>query len=231
MLAKNKTIVVSEFGPTMYQPHFTVLDDISLTTHPQVIKSAKKICEEVLETKVKIIKPNENLTKAEVVAASPEKAFLKYTCSCRTMRFCNRDRKNCGCCYGCVIRKVAMLVAGVNDFPCHEETSFLCSSGTENSDNILHLVNFSLNFLDGREQMPRYVIETIKQYHKEAAFERFALDTFSALWILKKQDKLNDKILLKFLDSALKIVTPDDLDNRIASVRDEKFKPDFANKI
>jgi len=231
MLAKNKTIVISEIGPTMYQPHFTVLDDVSLTTHPQVVKSAKKICQEVLKTDLAFLKPNENLTKAEVVAVGPEKEYLKETCSCRTIRFCNRDRKNCGCCYGCVIRKVAMLVADVNDAPCRDEVSLFCNNGLESSDNILHLANFSLNFLGGYENMPRYVTETIKQYDKEAVFERFSLDTFSALWILKKQEKLNDKTLLRFLDSALKSVTADELENRIASVREEKFKPDFTNKI
>ena len=43
---KQRNIVVAECGTTMYQPKFSPFDEVTLTTHPQIIDSSKKIVKE-----------------------------------------------------------------------------------------------------------------------------------------------------------------------------------------
>jgi 7-cyano-7-deazaguanine synthase in queuosine biosynthesis len=231
LLLKNNKIIIPEVGPTMYQPRLTLLDDVSFTTHPRVMKFSKKIAEEVLGTKINIIIPNENLTKAEVAAISLEKNYIKLTCSCRTTRWCNSNKPNCGICYGCIIRRLALLVAGVEDSEYRSDILISKESRNEQYCNILHLLQFSLDFLNDFENIPNYTTEIIKKYKKEDLFERFSLDTFAGLLILKKKDKLLDNIFLKFLGSALKIVSREKLEDRIESVRNNEFGPNFKNII
>jgi len=231
LLLKNRNIIISEVGPTMYQPRLTLLDDISFTTHPKVVEFSKKVAEEILGTNIKIIKPNENLTKAEVVAASPEKDHIKLTCSCRTSRFCNSIRPNGDTCYGCLIRRLAMLVAGVDDSKYRSDILVSKENERKQYNNILHLLQFSLDFLGDFENMPDYTTDIVKRYKKREVFERFSLDTFAGLLVLKKEGKLLDKSFLKFLESAIKIVSNEKLEDRIEAVRNEVFKPDFKNIV
>jgi len=81
LLLGNRNLIVSEVGPTMYQPRFTLLDSISLTTHPRIMQLTKEIAEDILSTKIRIMKPHENLTKAEVAAQCPSKKTIKMTCA------------------------------------------------------------------------------------------------------------------------------------------------------
>ena len=231
LLLKKTKIIISEVGPTMYQPRLTLLDDVSFTTHPRVMKFSKKIAEEVLGTKINVIIPNENLTKAEVAATSLEKNYIKLTCSCRTTRWCNSNKPNCGTCYGCIMRRLALLVAGVKDNEYRSDILTSKESRNEQYCNILHLLQFSLEFLNDFDSIPNYTTETIKKYKKEELFERSSLDTFAGLLVLKKENKLLDSIFLKFLESALKIVSKEKLEDRIESVRNKEFKPDFKSMI
>lgn len=231
LLLKNANLVISEVGPTMYQPCFTLLDDISFTTHPKVLEFSKRVAEEVLGIDVKIIKPNENLTKAEVVAASLEKDHIKLTCSCRTMRFCNSTKPNGDTCYGCIMRRLAMIVAGVQDGQYRNDILVSKGSIREQYSNILHLLRFSMDFLNDFEGIPSYTTEIIRKYRKEEVFRRFSLDTFAGLLLLKSEGKLLDTVYLKFLESILKTISKDELENRIGSVRNGEFKPDFKNTI
>ncbi|HJX84252.1 MAG TPA: hypothetical protein VJ723_07915, partial [Candidatus Angelobacter sp.] len=89
------TIVVTECGPTMYQPKFSPLDATTMTTHPFVVKKALEVTNLLLKCEIQIIRPFENLTKAEVVAICPAKKGLKLTHSCITQRFGTHD----GTCY------------------------------------------------------------------------------------------------------------------------------------
>jgi 7-cyano-7-deazaguanine synthase in queuosine biosynthesis len=69
-LCKASKILVTECGPTMYQPLFSPYDSITYTTHPYVLKAAKDVLDLLLDFKPKIIIPFEDLTKAEVISNS-----------------------------------------------------------------------------------------------------------------------------------------------------------------
>ena len=89
ILLGNRNIIVPEIGPTMYQPPFTLLDEISVTTRPLILQCANRIAEQVTGQHISIIRPNENLTKAEVAISSPKSDLLRETCSCRSTMFAN----------------------------------------------------------------------------------------------------------------------------------------------
>ena len=103
-------ILVTECGPTMYQPLFSPYDSITHTTHPYVLKAAKDVLDIFLENKPSIIIPFEDLTKAEVISNSGITDF-SVTHSCISQRFGDHD----GTCFGCVIKKLACSVSGVRD--------------------------------------------------------------------------------------------------------------------
>jgi hypothetical protein len=227
LLLKNSNVIVSEVGPTMYQPKFTVLDDITFTTHPQVMELSKKIAGEVLNTRVKIIEPYEDLTKAEAAAISPEKKYLGLTCSCRTVRWCNSKKPNGDSCYGCIIRRLAFLVAGIKDSGYRRDVLTLGNNDKEQYDNALHLLRFNLDVLKDFDDIPEYTKSIISSYNKEDLFRRFSLDTYAGLYLLDKSGKLPDKNFRWFLDNALQVVSKDDLTERIAHVRSKKFKLDY----
>lgn len=227
LLLKNSNIIISEVGPTMYQPKFTVLDDITFTTHPQVMELSKKIAEETLNTKIRVIEPYENLTKSEAAAISPEKNYLGLTCSCRTVRWCNSKKPNGDSCYGCIIRRLAFIVAGVKDSEYRRDMLTLNNNNNEQYDNALHLLRFNLDILKDFESIPEYTKNIIESYKKKDLFKRFSLDTYAGLYLLAKTGKLPDKNFRWFLDNALQVVTRDDLTERIAYVRDRKFKPNY----
>jgi len=111
-LLRERNVIVSEVGPTMYQPRFTLLDDVSITTHPDILRFSKRIAEEVLGTKLTIVKPNENLTKAELASVGSKNDSLVQTCSCRNTMFAAAPIPNCGTCYSCVVRRLALFCSG-----------------------------------------------------------------------------------------------------------------------
>jgi hypothetical protein len=216
----------------MYQPRFTLLDDITFTTHPRVLEFSKKIAEEVLGQKITIIKPNENLTKSEVAANSLEKSYIRITCSCRTSRFCNTKSPNGDSCYGCIIRRLAMLVAGIDDGVYRNDVLRPRPDGKERGktqyNNILQLLQFSMQYLEDFDDLPWYTTKIIKDYKKEELFARYSLDTLAGLLVLKSESIGLDNIIQKKFDEALKIVPKEQLQNRIAEVRDLKFKPNYT---
>src|SRR5438034_9532709 len=95
----SEAIVVTECGPTMYQPRFSPLDSITMTTHPFVVRTAAKTASLLLQRDLKIITPFEDLTKAEVIVISPEQDGLKYTHSCISQP----SGTHHSTAYGCVI--------------------------------------------------------------------------------------------------------------------------------
>jgi len=235
LLLENTNIIISEVGPTMHQPRFTLLDDITFTTHPKVITFSKKIAEEVLGQKIKIIEPNANLTKSEVAANSPEKSFIKTTCSCRTSRFCNSKYPNGDSCYGCVTRKLAMLVADIDDGTYRNDILISRVDGKERNklqyNNILHLLQFSLQCLEDIDSLPWYTAEMIKDYRKEDLFNRYSMDNFAGIYVLTQKKKIVDPIIQKKYEESLKVISKEQLQNRIEEVRELKFKPDFSIEV
>ncbi len=221
VLVRNKNIIVPEIGPTMYQPPFTLLDELSITTRPHILKAATEIVKAVTGQGIKIIKPNEDLTKAEVAAISPFPKFIKGTHSCRTPRWANAERSHCGSCYGCAVRRLATEVAGVND--AQYRKSGFTGKGIE---NIAQLIRFSADFLSNKS-LPSYTMEIIERYHKQELFKRFALDNLAGL-VLMSDRHIENSEQRKLLELTLSDIDRDELDDRIAVVRNKSRKPNFS---
>lgn len=224
VLVRNRNIIVPEIGPTMYQPPFTLLDELSITTRPHILKAATEIVEAVTGQKIEIIKPNEDLTKAEVAAISLNPEFIKETHSCRTPRWANSDRSHCGSCYGCAVRRLATEVAGVNDAQ-YRKSGFT----GQGIDNTAQLIRFSLDFLSDKT-LPSYSMEIIKRYHKQELFKRFALDNLAGL-VLMSDRHIENNMQQKLLELTLSAINRDELDDRIAIVRKKTRKPNFSKII
>ncbi|MEM2373447.1 MAG: hypothetical protein QXI11_03300 [Thermoproteota archaeon] len=114
-LLKTNKVFISEIGPIMYQPPFVPTDEVTLTTHPSLVKMSKELFREVYGVNFEFYEPFENLTKAEVIASCPEKEAIRFTNSCISTRFLYSDYSHCGRCYGCLVRRISCLVAGVKD--------------------------------------------------------------------------------------------------------------------
>ncbi len=230
MLLGNRNMIISECGVTMYQPKFTVLDEVTFTTHPKVLNSCKDILNEIMQEKINLIKPAENLTKAEVCSNNEDIKNLLETFSCWRTMFCNRKKSHCGVCYSCVIRRLGMLVAGYDETGKYINDIFIKSNlDGRQINNAVCLLNFSLEFLDNPESLPWITKGIIFDYNKKKLFERFSLDNLVALLIFRNHKNLNDKIFNKKLDQAIDIVGKDKLENRISEVREKKFNMNFSS--
>lgn len=211
-LCKADKILVTECGPTMYQPLFSPYDSITYTTHPYVLKAAKDVLDLLLDSKLKIIIPFEDLTKAEVISNSGITDYSK-THSCISQRFGDHD----GTCFGCVIKKLACLVGGVKDVKYNKN---VIDEGAK-QDNLLNLLAYSDDLLNNYENMPSFQKEKIKEFNKKDLFQRYALDNLAGLMLgTDKKNPLYKKFILK----------EDILNERISQVRENKKKPDF-NKV
>lgn len=223
-LLNSKNLIVAECGPTMYQPRFSPYDTVTMTTHPFVMNSAKEIIEIFLKRKLNIILPHENMTKSEVIIASPYKEFFKKSHSCISLRF----GKNEGTCYGCTIRRLGFLVADVEDVV---YTYDPIGNKKYNADHLVSLLGFCYDLLFDYKNLPLYSKENILTYNKRDLFKRFALDNFAALHIYKKRyGKLNPYVETLY-NSAINNLGEEKLDKRITKVRGETFKPNFLKMV
>lgn len=212
-LYKASKILVTECGPTMYQPLFSPFDSITYTTHPYVLKAAKDALDILLENKLKVLIPFENLTKAEIISNSGIKDF-SITHSCISQRFGNHD----GICFGCVIRKLACKVSGVNDVV-YEKDIF---REDVNRDNLMNILVFSCDLLDNYENMPDFETNKIDEFQKYDLFKRYALDNLAGL-MLSVGEK--NKLFKNFL------INKEIILERVLQVRENKKKPDFNKYI
>jgi len=216
-LLNSETLIVSECGPTMYQPRFGPYDLVTMTTHPVVVEIAHIVLELLLEKEISIITPFENMTKAEVIAISPHKDKLKYTHSCVSHRFGKHD----GTCYGCIIRRLGAITAGFEDV---EYAKNPIIDDKAKKENLLSLLMFSLEILVDYGDMPFYEIENIESYNKLDLFKRFALDNFAALYILKKEGYAFVKEVENLYEECLKRIGADILVKRIKSIKEKSFQ-------
>ncbi len=216
-----KRIIVTECGPTMYQPRFSPLDSTTMTTHPFVVRKAKEIIDLLLNREVKIVTPFEDLTKAEVVAISPSKEGLKYTHSCISQRFGTHD----GTCYGCVIRRLATTAAGVEDV---KYTKNPLSDPNANAGNLYTLLNFCAEILTKYHRMEEFETGTIEAYHKKDLFRRFALDNFAAVFRLLSENKRVVKPIREIYNGVVKRVGVETLEDRLRALANPRFKANFA---
>lgn len=173
-----KSTIVSECGPTMYQPKFGPADQVTMTTHPYVMEKTKEIIY-LTGSATSITLPFEDLTKAEVMAVCPKpKAFTKSH-SCISQRLQLHD----GTCYGCVVRRLGAIASRSPDV---EYANDPITDESATSGNLLSLLSFCSEFLSNPGQMPSYELELIDGYGKHHLFKRFALDNFAALYQLKR---------------------------------------------
>ena len=208
-LVHSKKIIITECGPTMYQPRFAPMDEITFTTHPMVLNAVKNILSEFLGN-VKIILPFEDLTKSEVISNSPDKSIFNRTHSCITQRKRDHD----GTCYGCVIRKLGAIVAGVKDV----KYNYDVLSNDDSSKNYDTLFDFTK--------------ENIVSYDKKELFERFALDNFTALYIYYEIfKKKKSSFVVDLYSRTLKKLGKATFERRIKNVRKEKIKPKFKRRV
>jgi len=135
---------------------------------------ASKVIRILLQREIKIVTPFENLTKAEVFAVSPHKSGLRYTHSCISQRFGRHD----GTCYGCVIRRLAGIAAGVDDV--HYDKNPINDKHAR-AGNLMSLLAYSYDLLTNYADMDTFEIEMIEAYSKQDLFRRFALDNFAAI--------------------------------------------------
>ena len=227
VLLGENNVIMGETGATMYQPKFSVLDEVTKTAHPLLLSLESDITRQVLGKKPKIVLPCENMTKAEVVAASPERSQLTTTFSCSgTTMFATSEGANCGTCFSCIVRRLAFLVSGVRDcYYSYEITGV--NVALRALDNIVHLLRFSVDYLHDQGAVPWYTQEILKWYGKRDLIERFALDNLAGLMLLTERGKTNST-LAKMRDVSQHWIDDRDLRERIEIVRSGKMKMNFA---
>jgi len=213
-------LVVTECGPTMYQPRFSPVDSITMTTHPFVVRTASQIMDLLLQRRVRISVPFANLTKAEVVAICPDKDGLKMTHSCVSSRFGTHD----GTCYGCVIRRLATTASGVDDVRYNKNpmADTLASSG-----NLLSLLAFCSDFLLRRNQMEEFEVGTIDSFGRRELFKRFSLDNFGAIYRLIAENRRVQRPVRQFYENLVGRIGVRPLRDRLSELRSPTAVPRF----
>ncbi len=237
-------IVVSETGQTMFLPPFAALDEITMTTHPTLIGITKSVLHECLGIDFSVFEPFSNLTKAEVVSLCEMKEAIPATNSCRTSRWARQRYSHCGTCYGCLVRRVGCLVAGVKD--AHYARDVLVEGvgrkalgrrpgetiQPHNLADLQALLRFARDVLeDELDETTRFKIEAFK---KEDLYKRAALDVLVGTYLLYDETKQgHNPLVRKFYEECKNdgLVSSDTANNRIAEVRDQRRQPDFDTKL
>ena len=223
-------IFITECGPTMYQMRFSPIDSITMTTHPFVLSKSKKLSELFFRKKIEFVIPFENLTKAEVAKLNPFPELFKISHSCIGMRWIGTDfqENNDGTCYGCVVRRLGLLVAGLVDAN-YEKNPIINEEAP--SDNLSNLLAFSSEFLIDWEGMEYCQLENIREYNKHKLFRKFSLDNIAALYLLKQSGVILSPHISTFYDEAIGVIGEPVLIKRIKKVRGGKYYPDFDKRV
>jgi hypothetical protein len=205
-------LLVTECGPTMFQPQFSPLDAVTMTTHPVVMHFAGKALAILMRRPILLVTPFAEWTKAEVMAASPRRQGLSQTHSCISQRFGSHD----GTCYGCVVRRLAAIAAGVKDVlyrrnPLWDERA---SGG-----NLLSLLTFCRDLLLDYRGMEEYERRGIDQYRKQDLFRRFALDNYAAVHALLGQRKRLRGAIRRLYSEVISVLGKGAFDNRLEELR------------
>lgn len=214
-------LIVSECGPTMYQPQFSPVDSVTLTSHPAIIEITKNVASSILSKKITVITPFEDLTKAEVMSISPDKNGLKKTHSCITQRFGD----HCGTCYGCVVRRLAGIAADIQDAQYRKDPIL---DENASSENLNSLLMFSQDVLLNFNEMEYYQRKNIETYQKEDLFRRFALDNYAAIYkLIKTKNKITKSAKTLYLDT-IEVIGTSILDKRLEELKKGYFKPNYS---
>ena len=89
-------------------------------------------------------------------------------------------------CYGCVIRRLATIAAGVEDVKYNKNP--IADPGAR-AGNLYSLLVFCYDVLSSFNEMEEYETGTINAYGKQDLFRRFALDNFAAIQVLLSENK------------------------------------------
>ncbi len=241
---QTENVVITETGQTMYQPELTALDEVTVTTHPTLMRITKKLLREICGKDFLFYEPFENLTKAEVVSLCQNKPGIPSTNSCRTTRWANSPISHCGDCFGCLIRKVACIVAGVKDASYAKDVLMMDlgesvegrrPNETLKKDDLVGLQTL-LRFArdDLEDKLDDVAAFKIRSFGKEELYNRAALDIFAALHLLYGRDGSGrNKWVRGFYEECKQdgVVKSETIENRIAEVRSQKYGPNFAYKL
>ena len=219
-LLNAKKLIITEVGPTMYQPRFTYFDSVTLTAHPYILSCAEKVIELLLGRKVELILPYENMTKAEVISMCPEKHWLKKTFSCISQRFGKHD----GTCYACVMRRLAFIAAGIEDV---EYIKNPISDAKANNNNLIALLRYNQSCLTNYKEMRFFQIENIEMFKKYDLFRRFALDNFAAIHKLIISNERIIMPVMKIYREVIKKLGTDIFEHRIEELQKGHSTPNF----
>lgn len=210
ILAKSgaSTLLVTECGPTMFQPRFSLLDSITMTTHPEVLRLARECLRILLQRSIDIATPHADLTKAEVMAHCPDPDGLRKTHSCISQRFGNHD----GTCYGCVVRRLASMAAGINDAryrrnPLWDESA--------NGGNLMELLRFSTHLLVRPQRLHDFQRRHLTQFRVQDLFRRFALDNLAAIHSIRVRGGRLRASIKRMLEEVAQSVGLDELESRL----------------
>ncbi len=207
-------LVVAETGPTMIQPPYDILDEVTLTTHPFVIRMVEELYKLYFDEKLTIQTPFKDMTKAEALSLVNKDNisinYIKKTNSCRNTMFANSTYSHCGKCLGCIVRRISMILS---DFELPEEDYYAWNVFVmdinekvygrgknvhmhfKDLSNIIMLGESSRNILLNKWDDISSI--KIKEQGKENLFKRFALDFFTVLYLLYDKNKIGRNEYLK----------------------------------
>ncbi|HKO56347.1 MAG TPA: hypothetical protein VJ276_10750, partial [Thermoanaerobaculia bacterium] len=207
-----RSLIVTECGPTMYQPMFSPLDSVTMTTHPVVLRHAKTVIETILGRPITLLTPFEDFTKAEVMAICPRPDLIPQTHSCISQRFGSHD----GTCFGCVIRRLAGIAAGIPDV---EYSRDPISDESAAAGNLLSLFTYCHDLLTAYGSMEQFEIAKIERYRKHDLFQRFALDQFAAIHDLLTRKQRVRPAIVRMYDNVVAAVGVFALEARLHALR------------
>lgn len=228
-LLNSTNLLITECGITMYQPRFSPYDAVTMTTHPYILKKVKILNQLFLNRDINIITPFEDMTKAEILAINPIPDMIHETHSCISTRWINSGIKgrmdNDGTCYGCTIRRLGSVVAGVRDVE-YENNPF--DSTELNVENMITILAFSLEVLSDFDTLDHYIVDDIKKYGKKDLFQRFALDNIASVhesW-LKKQ--ISNPLIIKMYKRIINSVDKKAIKHRLTRIRQKELVPNYS---
>jgi hypothetical protein len=205
-------LLVTECGPTMFQPRFSPLDSVTMTTHPEVLRLARQCVTLLLGREVTVLTPHAHLTKAEVMAGSPEQDGLRQTHSCISQRFGDHD----GTCYGCVIRRLAAITAGVRDATYRRNPLW---DERASGGNLLELLRFSSDLLINPDRLEDFQRQQIASFGAGDLFRRFALDNLAAVYQLAARGGRLRRTVRTMLNDAVRTHGAESLRSRLHEIR------------
>lgn len=224
-LVKAKRIIITECGSTMYQPKYGLYDTVTSTTHPYILKTGKKLLEIILNRKIDLIIPFEDMTKAEIIVYSSSNKYLDRTYSCISSML----GKHCGTCYGCVLRKLGAILANVKDCEYNKDILF---DETANLYNLIAMIKFANFYLTNKDLVEKHTLQKIKEFNKENLYQRQSLDLLASLYLLKKKKKIKfSSRVEKLYENYVKPINPEILEKRIKDVLSKSKKPNFNKKV